>query len=326
MARIGRTCFLSNLSPNRLQRNGCAEESRFMSMLPWRSTAAVALACALAVGTSCSVLGATKTKAKAKVTPAPSLAAYGLSKLYVPASMVKGSLVTTGRAFYRSSQPESTLAGIRLGRSANTILAKWGNPTRITTGAAEAEVAEIPAPSPSGPNYIPPGGGSPMGAFGEGLNKAASILGLQNSPLPSLGGYEAPGMPPMPGGMPGQMGPGGTTTAPQTKMLRQEEVTWTYDLPNGITLEFIITDGLITQITVGGEGPWALSKTRTGLQLGDSYKLVLWVCGFPKEPQRYVGRFLRVSYVDTNRVLFTFLNKKLVGVTIAMVPNELLQQ
>jgi hypothetical protein len=109
----------------------------------------------------------------------------------------------------------------------------------------------------------------------------------------------------------------------EARTLRQEEVTWTYDLPNGITLEFIVTDGTITQITVGGEGPWGLSKTRTGLQLGDTYKLVLWVCGYPTEPQKYVRRFLRVSYIDKNRALFTFLNKKLVGVTIALVQQEL---
>jgi len=48
-------------------------------------------------------------------------------------------------------------------------------------------------------------------------------------------------LPQVPGG-------GGTSAA-----LSQEEVTWTYDLWNGITLEFIITDGLITQITTGGK-------------------------------------------------------------------------
>jgi len=78
-------------------------------------------------------------------------------------------------------------------------------------------------------------------------------------------------------------------------------------------------------ITVGGVGPWGLSKTRTGLQLGDSYKLVLWVCGYP-ESQRYAGRFLRLSYVDKSRVLYTFLNKKMVGVTIALVQEELAQK
>jgi hypothetical protein len=118
----------------------------------------------------------------------------------------------------------------------------------------------------------------------------------------------------MPGGMPSSGG--------ESSSLRQEEVTWTYDLQNGITLEFIITEGTVTQITVGGIGPWGLSKTRTGLQLGDSYKLVLWVCGYP-ESQRFVGRFLRLSYVDKSRALFTMMDKKVVGVTIALVPQEI---
>lgn len=281
--------------------------SRRMLFIP---AASLAFACAVGL---CTAAGA--APAKAKVTPASSKPAYGLTRVSVPTSMLQGSLLTKGRTFYRSTLPESTLADIRLGRPANSILAKWGNPTRITVGTAQAEVANIPAPSPAGPSYIPPGGGMYASPLAEGLNKAASMLGLQSSPMPPLGGFESPmGQPPM--GAP-------TQQQPETRTLSQEEVTWTYDLPNGITLEFIITNGIITQVTVGGEGPWGLSKTRTGIQLGDSYKLVLWVMGFPEEPQRYVGRFLRVSYVDKNRVLFTFLNKKLVGVTIAMVPSEI---
>lgn len=304
-------------------------------MLLFRRTFAVPavmiLTIALAVGTLC-VPAAARTKARHKavhhkVAPkakgkvhvsAAASSGIGLAKLYVPAAMVKGSLVAGGRSFYRSTLPESSLAGIRLGRAANLILARWGNPSRITLGSTQSEVANVPA-APGGPAYIPPGGGS--GDLGAALNMARTMIGgPSNAPLPSLGGYEMPGalgMPPPGGPQPGQ--PGGN----ETKTLSQEEVTWTYDLQNGITLEFIVTDGIITQITVGGEGPWGLSKTRTGLQLGDSYKLVMWVCGFPKEPQRYVGRFLRVSYVEQNRVLFTFLNKKIVGITVAMVPNEL---
>jgi hypothetical protein len=269
------------------------------------------------------IVPASAAKSKAKVSPSRSLSAMGLSRLYIPSSMIAGSLVTKGRVFYRSTQPETTLGGIRLGRSANTILSMWGNPTRITLGTTQAEVASIPQPSTAGPAYIPPGGGlsSAYSSYMQGVNRAASILGMQTQPLPGLPGLEAPGMVP-PSPQPG-VTPQGPTSGGETQLLSQEEVTWTYDLQNGITLEYIITNGIITQITVGGEGPWSLSKTRTGLQLGDSYKLVLAVCGFPEEPQRYVGRFLRVSYVEKNRVLFTFLNKRVVGITIAMVPQEI---
>ena len=225
------------------------------------------------------------------------------SKISVPASMLKGSAVPSGRAFYKSVIPENNLAGIRLGRPAKEILARWGNPSRITVGESQGEIA-VP-PTNSGPAYAPPSG--QYGSLTAGIGAIGNMLGLPQ--LPGLGGSQ---------GMP-QPGPSGGT---QTQTLTEEEVTWTYDLANGITLEFIITDGLITQITVGGSEPWGLSRTRMGIQLGDTYKLVLWVGGYP-ESQKYVGRFLRVSYVNKNRALFTFLNKKLVGITIAMVPSEL---
>ncbi|MHB9037290.1 MAG: hypothetical protein ACYC64_11545 [Armatimonadota bacterium] len=244
------------------------------------------------------------------------LAAPSGSKIYVPGNIIKGALVSSGRGFYKTSLPEDSLAGIRLGRQAKEILGKWGNPSRITVGSVQAEG---PSASPDGgPAYTPasPAAFNPYAAMAPGLNMAAGMLGMQTSPMPGLPGM--PGMAPPGGAIPGQPQPNGGTNT----VLTQEEVTWTYDLNNGITLEFIITDGLITQITVGGAGPWGLSKTRTGLQLGDTYKLALWVCGYP-ESQKYVGRFLRVSYVNKNRALYTFLNNKLVGVTIAMVPTEL---
>jgi len=255
-------------------------------------------------------------------TSSVAFAAKGAYKLSVPAKMIKGSAVTSGRAFYKTGVPEDSLAGIRLGREAKEILSRWGNPSRITVGSVESEGAPTsPAPD-AGPAYAP----SMMNpyAMAPSLGMAANMLGMQTNPtmqmpampgmpgLPGLPGYPTPGAP-----TEGQPGSGGTSAK-----LSDEEVTWTYDLQNGITLEFIITDGLITQITVGGRGPWGLSKTRTGLQLGDTYKLTLWVCGYP-ESQKYAGRFLRVSYVNKSRALFTFLNNKLVGVTIAMVPTEL---
>ena len=249
-------------------------------------------------------------------------AAKATSKVSVPKNIIKGSAVTSGRSFYKSSLPEDRLAGIRLGREAKEILAKWGNPSRVTVGSPQAEAN---ATTPEGmPAYTPPAtamsGYNPYGATAQGVNLAASMMGLQNPVMSTAGGLPAlPGISGMnmPGAPQTQQTTGGANAA-----LSEEEVTWTYDLNNGITLEFIITDGLITQITVGGAGPWGLSKTRSGLQLGDTYKLALWVCGYP-ENQKYVGRFLRASYVNKSRALYTFLNNKLVGVTIAMVPNEI---
>jgi hypothetical protein len=254
---------------------------------------------------ACGVSYAAKSKARVSVKPARRASA-GQGRVSVPANMLKGSAVASGRAFYRTDIPENTLAGIRLGRKANEILAKWGNPTRITIGTATSEGAA--SAQSSGPAYTPPP-----------ANPYAALSGMLGGGMPSM-------MPPM---MPGLGAPGQPSPSPDQQAngggaptLTQEEVTWTYDLTGGITLEFIITDGQITQITVGGNGPWGLSKTRSGLQLGDSYKLVLWVSGYP-EKQTYAGRFLRTSYVEKSRALYTFLNRKMVGVTIALVQDEL---
>ncbi len=281
-----------------------------MSTFRKASAVLVGVSLILTMGTVCS--GATKAKSKAKVT-------VSASKLKVPSSIIAGSLVTGARAFSAPRLPEDTLAGIRLGRPAKEVLARWGNPTRITVGITESEAApQTPSPVAPGIPYTPPQTGTFSSALAAGVNEAARMAGRLNPPmgggLPGLPGYEVPGTTPP---------PMANTTGGAASVLTSEECTWTYDLQNGITLEFILTDGLVTQITVGGQGPWGLSKTRTGLQLGDTYKLVLWVCGYP-ESQKYAGRFLRLSYVNKSRALYTLLNKRVVGITIAMVPSELL--
>jgi hypothetical protein len=217
----------------------------------------------------------------------------------VPSHIISGSAVLKGRRFFVGGPPEYRLADIHLGRPYRDIIVRWGNPTRITVGEAKVETGEGAPPTQPGLPYTPSGGPP------------------RESSMPVLPGLPALPAPGMPAGAP-VPAPGGGGS----QVLSEEEVTWTYDLPNGITLEFIITDGIITQITVGGVGPWRLSETVSGIQLGDSYKLILWVCGYP-ESQKYQGRFLRLSYVNKKRVLFTLLNKRLVGVTIAMVPSDL---
>lgn len=313
MSILGRNSKLVRLSSIRLQVALRTEELGFMFINRKASVvkAGIAVALALALVTSC---GAAKK------------AASSSGKVSVPVTILKGSALTTGRAFSAPRLPEDSLAAIRLGRPAKEVLMRWGNPSRITVGTTESQGPSTGTPNTPGIPYTPPQTNVFGGGFSAGVNvnQAASMLGLQNPPmgapgaLPPYPGLNAPGMAPPPGAMVGQPGSTG-----QTSMLTSEEVTWTYDLQNGITLEFIITDGLVTQITVGGQGPWGLSKTRTGLQLGDTYKLVLWVCGYP-ENQKYAGRFLRTSYVNKSRALYTFLNRRLVGITIAMVPSELL--
>ncbi len=256
------------------------------------------------------VIGVCAVSCSAATRTRVSVSSAAAGRVNVPANIIAGSLLTKGRTFYSPGIYESSLAGIRLGRPAKEILAKWGNPTRITLGTVQGEAAE--SQQPSAIPYTAPGG----------LSMPELEMGGRVSSLPSLPGLPgltAPGA--LSTGLPSATSPA-STGGGESASLRQEEVTWTYDLPNGITLEFIITEGIITQITVGGVGPWSGSKTRMGLQLGDTYKLVLWVAGYP-ESQKYVGRFLRVSYVEKSRVLFTFLDRKVVGVTIALVPQEL---
>lgn len=279
-----------------------AEELSLMTNIYRNCTVKIGLVAALSLALLTTCAAATKKAAK----PSP-------GTVSVPAHIREGSLVAGGRAFYAPRLPEDVLAGIRLGRQAKEVLSKWGNPSRITVGTVRSEGPEQNvSPVVPGIPYTPPQS-NPFGAgLTAGISQAAALLGgLQN---PTMGG-----LPELPGAQPAGEAP----KAEAGPAITSEEITWTYDLQNGITLEFIITDGLVTQITVGGQGPWGLSKTRTGLQLGDTYKLVIWVCGYP-ENQKYAGRFLRASYVDKQRVLYTFLNKKLVGITIALVPSELM--
>ena len=298
MSGQGRTISMLRLSMNRLEFSANTQELRSMFSFG-RAPAILAAAIFVLVTISGTVCHGAK-------------ASGGRTKVKVPANILKGAAVTKGRAFYSSYLPEESLAGIRLSRPAKEILVKWGNPSRITVGTSTALELEMgAAPMQAGPPYMPSAGGM----FGP-----PSLPGMGRMPGQV---YAMPGMgfgAPMPSALP-RLG-GQPETSAVSVVLTQEEVTWTYDLPNGITLEFIITDGLITQITAGGIGPWKLSKTRTGLQLGDTYKLVLWVCGYP-EAHEYAGRFLRARYVNKNRALFTFLQNRLVGVTIALVPQDL---
>lgn len=308
MSPVGRKSGLAGVSSIGLQVGLGTEELTFMSIFRKASAAVVGVALILSLGTTCN--SATKKKAVVRVST---------GRVSVPGNILMGSTVTGGRAFYASRVPEDSLGGIRLGRPAKEVLSRWGNPSRITVGITESLGPQGGAVQPMpGIPYTPPQTGAFGGGLSAGVNRAAEMMGRLNPPMsgemPGLPGYNAPGMttPPL-----------ADTTGGGASILTSEECTWTYDLQNGITLEFILTDGLVTQITVGGQGPWGLSKTRTGLQLGDTYKLVLWVCGYP-ETQKYAGRFLRLSYVNKSRALYTLLNKKLVGITIAMVPSELL--
>ncbi|MBQ0104586.1 MAG: hypothetical protein KBT47_00940 [Armatimonadetes bacterium] len=166
----------------------------------------------------------------------------------------------------------------------------------------------MPAASPAMPNMTANNarGGAPMpGAAGTGM--------------PGMPGMTAPGMP----GMPGM--PGATAAAASvpdflgtSERISSTSICWQYDLASGVQLEFIIKDGKVSQITVLSLYPWKLAQLKSGLMIGDTYKLVTYLWGVNYKQQK-IGSFSRMTYWDKKGTALIFLNKKLVGMTIAAV-------
>lgn len=309
---------------------------------------------------------------------APSLAA-DLEKLWVPKSYVKDSKNQKNRVFYRTAIPENALVGIRLGRKANEVLRKYGDPSRVVVGQPSQSNMQqsVPGGMPGGmpgglPGGIPgamPGMGMPQLPYTPGavLDEGDTGMGF-GPPRPGMPGFPGPPMPGVAGGPPMPMGPagmglggppmpgmpnaGGTPGAMgvpgipgpmglnrpgmmgaqqqqqqaqqswggASSRLQENQIAWTYDLSNGVTLEFELTDGIVTSITAVGKGPYAPSRTRMGLELGDSYRLALLVAGFP-ETQLSQSRFIVARYPQ-KRATLTFDKNKLVGITIAIESDE----
>ena len=207
---------------------------------------------------------------------------------------------------------ERQLAGITLGARMTVALKKYGNPTRISVGANSGvtPMAANPGAMRGAVGEPPRVGGrdlSPFAGLGEGLGPGA-LPGLS-----SIGG--------MPGSSPSQMGPmpitgpGGQTNNPNDQAA-SDDIRWTYELPKGKTIEFIVNDGLISQITVSGSKTFQGVRTAKGVMIGDNYKKVLMSYGYP-DKQEYVGRYLRVGYLQRSNIMFTLRDSKtVVGITI----------
>jgi hypothetical protein len=185
--------------------------------------------------------------------------------------------------------------------------------------------------------------------FGPGLGSGpAGIPGLGGPPvLPGAGG----GFPGAAGGGPGEPGfpgtpgfgaPGGGFGAPggggqQGNVRVGNAALWTYQMPNGVTYDFLINeDGLVAQITVTGRSSSA--RTAKGIGLGSSYSEVLSKYGFPEQQLltpvaaagiqqnrmsysamvRSGGQVNQIIYPDDHHVAFTFLNSRVVRVTVAL--------
>ena len=201
--------------------------------------------------------------------------------------------------------PENQLAGIALGRQGVLCLKKYGNPTRVIVGSVARQTG-APEAAVVGPEYGPTRGVSMPGGLGE--------MGL-----PDI--FRAGALPGVPSGAsPGTMlPPGYSPTTPSTgETVTEQQVTWRYELANGVSIDVLISaGGLVTQITVAGQTPWALSKTSRGIKLGATYKDVLFKYGYP-ESHESLGSFLRASYLNKAHAVFTFLGKSVVGITVAL--------
>jgi hypothetical protein len=125
------------------------------------------------------------------------------------------------------------------------------------------------------------------------------------------GGY--PGSPGAPGY--GDTGPGGAGGFQVTGAANGIE--WIYNRPNGVTLAFIINeDGRLAQISVSGRS-FAAARTSKGVSLGAPYNRVLALYGFPQQ-HLVGGYFVEAFYTKNHHAAFTFVNSKLVRITIAL--------
>ena len=188
-----------------------------------------------------------------------------------------------------ASAAELQLAGIKLGRSAMTIIQKFGNPNDIRIGAVAQGQQSPNAPMPS----------------------------------PMMGGM--PGMEGMAGGLPGQMpsdmsaGPGGPMPGtPTITRKRAPELTWIYRFPKNKTLEFIISpDGRVMQIAAYA-AEWPNVRTSKGITFGSTYKDLLAKYGFPESHERSNIQLI-AKYPDKQRAVFVMVGQTVVGITIGLM-------
>ena len=169
--------------------------------------------------------------------------------------------------------------------------------------------------------------GNDMTGMNGGMNGGiAGTTGMGGSTMPGMGlsGDNADSAMSGMGGMTGMPGMGGTgqTAKPAKQYLgtstriASTSICWQYDLPSGVKLEFIIKNGKVSQITVISLYPWKYAKLKSGLMIGDTYKLVTYLWGINYKQQQ-VGSFSRCTYWDTKGAAIIFLNKKVVGMTVA---------
>ena len=193
------------------------------------------------------------------------------------------------------------------------------SPTMPTTPSMPSSPTMPTTPS------LPGGGMSVAGdpAMGGGMSVAGDPAMSGGMPTPTMPSSPTmPGMPSMPG-MGGATAAGGQQAAAvgfagTSTRIDDESLCWQYELPAGTNLEFIVTNGKISQITVVSLYPWKYAKLNNGIMIGDTYKLVTYLMGIDPTNLQIIGNYLRMDYMDKYGIAYTFLNKKLVGLTIAV--------
>lgn len=188
---------------------------------------------------------------------------------------------------------ELRLAGVWLGRSALTIVQKYGNPSEIRVGPSRQSAATDQFSGMSSAEAPPPGFPSTGPSGFAGFEQPPSF-GPPTSGPGSQGGTQALSKPSAP------------------------EVTWIYRFPKNRTLEFVINpDGVVIQIAAYGV-EWPGLATSKGIKLGSTYRDVILKYGYPESHQR-TGLQMVTKYVERNRVAFTFIGRTVVGITIALM-------
>jgi len=223
---------------------------------------------------------------------------------------------------------EIQLDKVKLGSTATSVIARYGNPQEIRVGGASMQsqntVGAPGMPVMPGMPDIPMTGGAgnlPLNVMGgpPGMHTTIPFGGVVPSApaAPGGGGMPGlPGMPGMPGGMPG-MPSAVTPGTTETTQSGPPEVTWVYKFSKGKTLEILINpEGVVVQIAAYGAA-WPDVHTSKGTRLGSTYKDILAKYGYP-ESHEQIGTELRVKYQEKHRVVFTMLGNVCVGITIAL--------
>ncbi len=197
------------------------------------------------------------------------------------------TLIAAGMIFAPTSAraAEHSLAGIRIFASSKEVLTRYGEPTRVLTGAdavgviqgGSAGVSTPPAAATSQPNTG---------------NRAPEFSAPSAAPAAS--------------------------STPTDTSDTAGEARFVYDRPNNVELQFLMSpDGRVIEITVLGYK--STVKTTRNISLGSTYGTVITKYGYPEAQDTSTTGILMIRYLEKQHVAFQLHNGKVVGITVAAV-------